>query len=273
VGIGCTNTAINRINSLNPKTKAKKTVFSSGGHTIWDRVYNPANKFDGMNVYQWFLSIRPSASSSTPQANTPTTSKPAPTPSNPATNLAPKAAVTNNYIVISEPASSTILNGSPSKDKDGKIVRYEWSQIDGASAHISYTKLARTNVSGLKQGVYQFQLEVTDNDGSTAREFVTVKVLEKKNTAPNARVIDNSIVVRFPETRALLNGSNSSDPDGRIVRYEWKKVQGPGAHISYTKMPKTYISRLSPGRYRFELTVTDNTGDTDKSYVTVKVVR
>ena len=115
--------------------------------------------------------------------------------------------------------------------------------------------------------------EVTDNDGSTAREFVTVKVLEKKNTAPNARVIDNSIVVRFPETRALLNGSNSSDPDGRIVRYEWKKVQGPGAHISYTKMPRTYISRLSPGTYRFELTVTDNTGDTDKSYVTVKVVR
>jgi len=273
VGIGCTNSAIDRINSLNPKTKAKKTIFSSGGHTIWNRVYNPSNKFDGLNVYQWFLSIKPSASSSTPDAPTPTPAEPAPKPSSSATNEAPKAAVKDSYIVISEPASTTVLNGSPSSDKDGKIVRYEWSQIDGESAHISYTKMPRTNVSDLKEGIYKFQLEVTDNDGATAREFVTVKVLQNNNAAPRAVVSDNSIIVRYPESRALLNGSSSSDEDGRIVRYEWKKIEGPSVHISYTKMPKTNISRLVRGTYRFELTVTDNDGKTDKSYVTVKVIR
>jgi hypothetical protein len=38
-------------------------------------------------------------------------------------------------------------------------------------------------------------------------------------------------------------------------------------------MGKTNVSSLVPGVYKFQLTVTDNFGATDKAYVTVKVVR
>jgi len=114
-------------------------------------------------------------------------------------------------------------------------------------------------------------LTVTDNEGSTDKTMVNVKVL-KVNKAPSALVSDANILVKYPNY-TTLDGSRSEDKDGRIERYLWTQVQGRPAHISYNRMPKTNISNLMPGTYKFELTVTDNLGESDKTYVIVKVVK
>jgi len=283
VGISCTIKAIERINGLQPKTKAKKTYFSSGGHSIWDRVYNPSNKFDGMNVYQWFLSLKKSSSSITSSESA--TSNPKPAPSG---NAAPTAIVSDASITVKYPGDrDVVLNGSGSKDKDGKIVSYEWRRVSGPSAHISYTKMPKTNVSKLTPGTYKFQLTVTDNDGASGKAYVTVKVVKSstaaadkpkpaalpKNAAPIAEVTDATIVVKYPaQTLTYLNGSRSTDNDGKIVSYLWTQIDGRRAHISYSKMPKTPVSDLVPGVYKFQLTVTDNDGAINRTTVRVTVV-
>jgi hypothetical protein len=78
---------------------------------------------------------------------------------------------------ITAPTSVANINGSASSDPDGTITGYQWTQISGPnSATIVSATSAATNVSGLIVGVYVFNLEVTDNNGATDNDTVTVTV-------------------------------------------------------------------------------------------------
>lgn len=68
-----------------------------------------------------------------------------------------------------------------------------------------------------------------------------------------------------------LYGSGSSQQDGTLVSFSWKKVTGGPATISNTHAMNTTVTGLSAGTYRFSLTVTNNRGETDESFVTVVV--
>ncbi|RYD93794.1 MAG: T9SS type A sorting domain-containing protein, partial [Sphingobacteriales bacterium] len=82
---------------------------------------------------------------------------------------------------ITLPTSSVTLNGSGT-DSDGSIVSYQWTKTTGGNATITNAAAASTTVTGLAQGVYTFQLKVTDNAGATATANVAVTV----NSAPVA---------------------------------------------------------------------------------------
>jgi len=49
---------INKINSFNPTSAARLTVWPSGGHDAWTRAIEPAYKENGMNVYEWMLQFQ-----------------------------------------------------------------------------------------------------------------------------------------------------------------------------------------------------------------------
>lgn len=66
-----------------------------------------------------------------------------------------------------------------------------------------------------------------------------------------------------------LDGSKSYDPDGYIVSYLWRQVSGPTVLIEDKKAPVTYGNFNSKGVYKFELTVIDNMGASDKDTATV----
>jgi poly(3-hydroxybutyrate) depolymerase len=70
----------------------------------------------------------------------------------------------------------------------------------------------------------------------------------------------------------LLDGSGSTDPDGVIVSYKWRKVSGPSAYsfVDSTVMKPT-VQNLAAGVYQFALTVTDNMGASATDNVTVNV--
>jgi PKD repeat protein len=173
---------------------------------------------------------------------------------------------------ITLPTNSVTLTGSGT-ETNGTIVSYAWTQVSGPSAAtISAAGSAVTGISGLVQGIYKFQLTVTDNSGVTATDvvMVTVNPAPVLPGAPSANAgADQTITL--PTNSVTLTGSGS-ETNGTIVSYAWTQVSGPStAVISAAGSALTGISGLVQGVYKFQLTVTDNSGVTATDVVTVTV--
>ena len=66
-------------------------------------------------------------------------------------------------------------------------------------------------------------------------------------------------ILYLPDNSISIDGSRSSDADGYIIAYKWIQVSGPTtATMANTESPIVYISNLSLGDYKFNLTVTDD---------------
>lgn len=71
---------------------------------------------------------------------------------------------------------SISLDGSASADTDGSIAHYSWIKVSGPSASILSSSTSTTTVSGFSEGTYVFRLTVTDDQGATAYDDITVTV-------------------------------------------------------------------------------------------------
>src|SRR6478672_3189554 len=81
--------------------------------------------------------------------------------------IAKKAPVANAGIDQTTvlPKDSVLLDGSGSHDDDGPIVKYEWTKIAGPSTFIIlHANAMQTQVTNLIEGVYGFELKVSDAD-------------------------------------------------------------------------------------------------------------
>src|SRR5258705_129724 len=185
-----------------------------------------------------------------------------------AANIAPTAnAGADQSITL--PTSTVSLSGSGT-DADGTISSYSWTKVSGpASGTITSAGSAATTVTGLAQGVYQFQLKVTDNSGATDLDTMQVTV-NAANIAPTANAgADQSITL--PTSTVSLSGSGT-DADGTISSYSWTKVSGPASGtITSAGSAATTITGLAQGVYQFQLKVTDNSGATDLDTMQVTV--
>ena len=182
----------------------------------------------------------------------------------------PPAANAGADKTITLPTHSTTLNGSGT-DADGTIVSYEWIKISGPSTGVlNNVNTATANVINLVQGVYSYQLTVTDNAGTTAKDTVTVTVNAAVNQAPSANSgADKTITL--PVNSTTLNGTGT-DADGTIISYAWVKVSGPSTGVLNNANAATCTAtNLIQGLYSYQLTVTDNAGATGKDTMTVIV--
>lgn len=91
------------------------------------------------------------------------------------TNKAPVAnAGTDKIITLPTNTSSLIGSGT---DADGTISSYAWVQLSGPSTGtIATANTSSTVINNLVQGVYQYQLNVTDNSGAVGRDTVQLTV-------------------------------------------------------------------------------------------------
>ena len=171
---------------------------------------------------------------------------------------------------ITLPANSIILSGSAT-DSDGTVVSYNWSKISGPSNyHIASRTSAVSNVTNLVAGIYQFQLQVTDNGGAVGTSIVQITVNPAGNIPPIAKVGSNRSIT-LPNNTTTLSGSGS-DSDGVVVSYLWTKLSGPSSYnIVNATSPVTDVSGLTQGIYQFELQVTDNGGATGNAIIQVMV--
>ncbi|TQF16183.1 hypothetical protein FJV41_09780 [Myxococcus llanfairpwllgwyngyllgogerychwyrndrobwllllantysiliogogogochensis] len=189
-------------------------------------------------------------------------------PATPGANQAPVAnAGADRSLVL--PTSSLTLTGTGT-DADGTIASYAWTQVSGTTATLSGASTATLAISGLSAGAFIFRLTVTDDDGATHSDDVTVTVTNAPpNQAPVANAGTDRTVV-LPNAGITLTGSGT-DSDGNIVSYSWTQVSGPTASLSGANTPSLSVSGLAVGTLVFRLTVTDDDGATHADNATVTV--
>lgn len=146
-----------------------------------------------------------------------------------------------------------------SSDPDGEVVDWEWDFGDGSTN-------TRQNPSHLysRAGTYTVELTVTDDDGATDSVSKSITVEEPPNERPEA---DFSFSPTNPTTDDTVQFTDrSSDPDGRISRWQWDFGDG---NTSTSQNPTHRYTRT--GTFTVRLTVTDDEGATDSASKSITV--
>ncbi len=154
------------------------------------------------------------------------------------------------------------LDGTGSMDGDGTIDSYVWTEngaqiATGANPSVNFAV-----------GTHDVTLTVTDDDGATDTDSVTIIVNAADNVAPEADAGANQTVTDGDGNGSedvTLDGTGSMDDDGTIDSYTWTEN---GAQIATGANP-TVI--LAVGLHEITLTVTDNDGASDTDSVTIFV--
>ncbi|HXB29221.1 MAG TPA: PKD domain-containing protein, partial [Puia sp.] len=158
----------------------------------------------------------------------------------------------------------------------GRIISYAWVLVSGTGGLLVTPAAAFTKVSGLTQGIYIYQLTVTDNDSATSSALDTI-IVHAADSIPVANVLpvanagpDQTITA--PSNTVTLDGSASYDPDGIIKDFSWVMISGSGSvTISNSNTANPTVAGLIPGDYVFQLTVTDSVGATNTDQVNITV--
>ncbi|MBX2945146.1 MAG: tandem-95 repeat protein [Cyclobacteriaceae bacterium] len=171
-------------------------------------------------------------------------------------------------VSLTLPANSTVLQATAS-DPDGSIASYQWQKISGPSFSGTGNNTATFTLNDLQLGTYVFRITVTDNQGATASDDVSVFVFAANQppvvTAPADQVIT------LPTTTTNLTAV-ASDPDGTVASFLWTYVSGPASPtLSGATTATLTASSLIIGTYTFRITVTDNDGATAFDEVNVVV--
>jgi len=92
--------------------------------------------------------------------------------------------------IITLPTNTSILDGSSSTDPDNNIISYLWTKISGPSSfNIANASIVQTQVNNLIEGVYQFELKVTDAGGLFSKDTMMVTI---NTQSPLPPACDNS---------------------------------------------------------------------------------
>lgn len=83
----------------------------------------------------------------------------------------------------------------------------------------------------------------------------------RQTNKPPIAIAGPDQVITLPADSISLDGSSSSDPDGKISEWLWTKISGPASFtITKPSDATTIVKTLVVGTYQFELEVTDNGG-------------
>ncbi len=176
-----------------------------------------------------------------------------------------------------EGPASVSLDGSASKDSDGTIASYVWSQVSGTAVTLANGNAAVASfdvVEVTQQETLTFNLTVTDNEGATSTDTVVVTVNPKDtgpvNTAPVAVVTAPSEVNAGDVV--VVDASASSDADQDTLAFTWDVPAGvnatvQGALVSFVAAEYTQDTTLN-----FSVTVSDGT-ETSVAATSVKVLK
>ena len=174
--------------------------------------------------------------------------------------------------------AKVVLDGTESVDPDGGTLKYTWKCLTatGQPTNITIDSVASPTVN-LPVGTYRIDLIVNNGlvDSAPASITVTVSATAPKD-APTAVAKGPTGVVRpDPATglaKVTLDGSQSTDPGKKTLKYTWKCLTSTGGltNITISSVVNPTVN-LPPGTYRIELVVSNGTADSTASALTVTV--
>ena len=127
-----------------------------------------------------------------------------------------------------------------------------------------YNPTYRETINGKSINIYEWMLQY-------ARGQVD-SLPPAPDQPPVVKLVSRTYTLTLPTDSVYVDGSGSYDPDGSIVSYTWKQVDGPArANISTPNQSKTWIDSLTSGTYHFILTVVDNGNLSATDTVTLQV--
>ena len=176
-----------------------------------------------------------------------------------------------------EGPASVSLDGSASKDSDGTIASYAWSQVSGPAVTLANANAAVASFDVVKvaqQETLTFSLTVTDNEGATSTDTVVVTVNPKDtgpvNTAPVA------VVTAPAEVNAgdvvVVDASASSDADQDTLTFTWDVPAGIDATVQGSSVSFVAAEYTQDTTLNFSVTVSDGT-ETSVAATSVKVLK
>ncbi|MDQ2678963.1 MAG: PKD domain-containing protein, partial [Actinomycetota bacterium] len=172
-------------------------------------------------------------------------------------NASPTAVISADPTTGKAPLA-VAFDGTGSTDADGTIAGYAWDFGGGATS----TDPTPSHVFTVA-GPHVVSLTVTDDDGATATETTTITVVP--NVAPVAAASATPTSGKSPLDVAF-SSAGSTDPDGAIASYSW--AFGDGGTSTAADPNHVYAAA---GSYVATLTVTDDSGSTDSTTVSVEV--
>ena len=177
---------------------------------------------------------------------------------------------------------SVVLDASSSYDTNGRIVNYIWKDKDGRVLATS-PKLDRLFTEA---GTYTMVLEIIDDQGVVSTKEVTIKVDRNFTPAPtslppiakarayvtrtvNGQQVNIDITDTVVYSGELIHfvDDGSYDPDGSIVKYEWRDMDGILLSSQQNLDRKLYyfpeydLNNDGTTCYKKTLYVTDNDGN------------
>lgn len=176
----------------------------------------------------------------------------------PTNNIPPVADAGGPY--YAKVGESIRFNASGSSDEDGSVDYYRWNFGDDTSEILS----TQPTHEYYRVGEFNVTLTVIDNDGASAIDITKVYVTYEGPQKPEAVITLPSSITAGKSSS--FDASNSTDVDGSIVFYNWSF--GDGSIASGETVQHTYTS---PGTYIVTLTVTDNSGLSSSTSLSVTV--
>ncbi|WP_391091704.1 glycosyl hydrolase family 18 protein [Vibrio sp. NH-UV-68] len=187
-------------------------------------------------------------------------------------NKAPVANAGADQTVVG-PVTVT-LDAGASKDSDGAIVSYEWTQVSGQTVTLMGTNTAQASFAANEVTAsqsYGFKVTVTDNEGASASDTVVISInpqdLPPVNQAPVA-VVSAPATVQSGDV-VVVDASASSDADSDPLSYSWDIPAGlnatiDGAMVSFVAAEYTQDTSLT-----FTVTVSDGQANVTASSTVV----
>ena len=168
--------------------------------------------------------------------------------------------------------SSVTLDGSGSSDPAALSLTYAWSFVsipNGSQAVLSDPTAIGPTFTADLPGNYVVQLVVTNSQGAVSQPAIVT--ISTTNTAPVASAGPDQAVILIGST-IQFDGSQSYDPDGDPITYQWSFVSNPAGSLATLSNPNivnpTFIADVH-GTYIIRLIVSDPWTQSAPATVTV----
>ena len=185
-------------------------------------------------------------------------------------NSAPTVSVTSD-VYAAHPGEVVALT-STAADTDGTIESYRWSGGGTGFADVETGNTTWTAPDVTEPTSYILALTVTDDDGATASDSVSIRAA--KNVAPTVSLTASDYAINVGETVTLT--ADAHDSDGEVESYEWKDKANAGSFsdpATGAVVEWTAPNPTNPTTYTLEVGVTDDDGGRDRDSVEVRVSR